>query len=67
MDLATEKPGDCKDYLCAELIVNYCLQMLSYMLRACKPCTCPASRTKKEPVFGDRDIDGLMDGGISYV
>lgn len=31
--------------------------------RACKACTCPASRLKKEPGVSDRGIRGLMDRG----
>ena len=31
--------------------------------QTCKPCTCPASRPREEPGIGDRDINGLMDGG----
>ena len=31
--------------------------------QACKPCTYPASRPKKEPVVSNRATNGLMDGG----
>ena len=33
------------------------------MPQACKPCTCPASKLKKEPWGSDRDVNCLMDGG----
>ena len=36
-------------------------------LQACKPCACPASRLKKEHRVNDRDISGLVDGGILRV
>ena len=32
--------------------------------QVCKPCSCPASRQKKEPGDSDRDINGLLDRGI---
>lgn len=32
-------------------------------LQASQVCVCPASRPKKEPRVGDRDISGLMVGG----
>ena len=31
--------------------------------QACKPCSCPALRLKKEPRDSNRDISGLMDRG----
>ena len=30
---------------------------------ACQACACPASRLKKEPGVGDRDVSGFMNGG----
>ena len=32
-------------------------------LKACKPCTCPASKPKKEPRVGKRDISSVTDEG----
>ena len=37
--------------------------MLDYTLQACKPCSCPALRLKKEPRDSDRDINGFLDRG----
>ena len=37
--------------------------MLGWTPQACKACTCPALRPKKELRVSDRDISGLMDGG----
>ena len=31
--------------------------------KAYKACACPTSRSKKGPRVGNRDINGLMDGG----
>ena len=38
--------------------------MLGYTPQARKPCTCPASRRKKEHGVSNRDFSGLMDRGI---
>lgn len=37
--------------------------VLGCSLQACKPCTCSASRPRKEPGVSDREISGLMDRG----
>ena len=42
-------------------------ELLGCSLQACKPCTCPAPRIKKEPWVSHRDIDGLIDGGILHI
>lgn len=35
--------------------------LLGCIPQACKPCSCPASRLKREPGHSDRDIIGLLD------
>ena len=40
--------------------------LLVFTPQADKPCTCPASKLKKEPRVSNRDLHGLMDGG-SYM
>ena len=41
-------------------------QFLDCTLQVCKPCSCPASRLKKEPRDSDRDINDLLDRGILH-
>ena len=38
-------------------------QLLGFTLQGRQTCACPASRLKKEPGVGNRDINGLMNGG----
>ena len=39
------------------------ISLLGCTPQAYTPCACPASRPKKEPGAGNRDISGLTDGG----
>ena len=39
-------------------------EILGFTPGACKPCSCPASGWKQKPGVRDRDISGLMDGGV---
>ena len=41
-------------------------RMFHGTLQACRPCSGPASRLKKELRDSDRDINGLLDRGSSY-
>lgn len=36
---------------------------LDYTLKTCKPCSCPASRAKKEPRDSDKDFNSVLDRG----
>ena len=38
-------------------------RLLRCTTQACKPCSCPVLRLKKEPEDSDRDINHLLDGG----
>ena len=38
-------------------------QLLGFTPQGRQTCACPASRLKKEPGVGNRDISGLMNGG----
>ena len=56
------------DYIDFLLIYYFVfLTLLGCTLQAYKPCTCPASRLKKEPGVSNRDISGLTDRGILHV
>ena len=65
MDLATEKPGDCKDYLC-RIDSQLLLGIIYVGLHAAglQALYLPSLKNKERAC--DRDIDGLM-AGASYM
>ena len=40
--------------------------LLGYTPKACKPCSCPALRPKKETGDSNRNIQGLLDRGVLH-